>query len=37
MEDKKRGAWVITRTDTPADVEAADQGKKPDEADGKEG
>lgn len=36
MDDKKRGAWVVTRTDTPADGEAADQEKKPDEADEKE-
>lgn len=37
MDDKKRGAWVITRTDVPTEKEEAGLEKKPNEADGKEG
>lgn len=37
MEDKKRGAWAITRTDVPVKRDGEGQKEKPDEADGKEG
>lgn len=37
MDNKKRGAWMITRTAAPTEKDGAGQEKKPDEADGKEG